>query len=491
MAALGTDLGRADVAGAQTGWMQPGVRAWYLGGVDGGGVISSNAEEAYLIDAVSGADVHVVRHSALTNWTSPFPVDAGTYSMLGQGPFWIHPDELAVIEPGDFWRDPEQEITLVQRSLYTYTDFLDSVVPAKVHLLPVKALFDLSPLRELVKLTFFIDLFSLGSAYFDAQTGLLLYSNQLWSLGKMFFVLAEINYDFAAEVAFAEDDGPHTGFWSMTSEQSLGYPFGVGGGSVVFQTLVESRYGPTIEMRVLSSRTPAAYPDTGMADENHCFFGAVPVVRRMDATEAGDVLPEQWNAFGEHLWWWVPRTVTQGAVATVARASVATAAPTIDVFDVPMAKTSDDPLTYTATETPQRFHFSMLRFDGNGYMTEFGAKDPTSGLAVQPGDFVFQNGTSVDGPDYYRDEMAVPLAVCGQPATSGDDPTVVDCLTILKAGVGTATCTPECICDVNASGAITASDALLCLRKAVGQDVVLDCGPDCVVARAAIATSLP
>lgn len=472
----------AGVAFAQTGWMQPGVRAWYLGGVDGGGVISSNAEEAFLIDAVAGADAHIVHHSALTHWTSAFPVGVGTYPLAGQGPFWIHPAQLAVIQPGDFWRDPEQEITLVQRGLYTYADFLESALPAKVHFLPIKALFDLAPIRQLVKLTYFIDQFSLGSAYFDAETGLLLYSNQLWGIGKMFFVLAEINYDFAGDAAFVEDGGPHTGFRSIASEQSLGYPFGVGGGSVVFQTLVESRYGQRIEMRVLSSRTPAAYPDTGMADENYCYFGDVPVVRRIDATEAGDVVPEQWDEFGEQLWWWVPGAVPPAQVATSPDLRAGSAADTIDVFGVPMTRTSDSPLTYTATASPQRFHFSMLRFDDSGYMTEFGARDPASGLAVQPSDFFFQNGSSIDGPDYYRDEMVVPVARCGQPVTDGDKPTVTDCLYILKAGVGSTTCTPECLCDVNASDAITAGDALLCLRKAVGQDVVLDCGADCAVA---------
>lgn len=146
-----------------------------------------------------------------------------------------------------------------------------------------------------------------------------------------------------------------------------------------------------------------------------------------------------------------------------------------------MAKTSDQPLTYSATQVPQRFHFSMLRFDDKGYMTEFSAWDPVSGLHVQPDDFYFQNGTTVDGLDYYRAEMAPPPLVCGRPATTGDTPTASDSLYILRAAVGTRTCTPECICDVNADDVVRASDALLCLKKAVGQDVTLDCGDECPV----------
>jgi len=332
----------------------------------------------------------------------------------------------------------------------------------------------------LVKLSYVIDQFNVGTAYFDAETGILLYHNEVWGVGKMFFALAEINYDFAGQEAFAEDDGPHTGFRSMASEQSLGNPLFVGGGSVVLQTLFETRYGPALEMRVLSSRTPATFPDTGMADENYCFFGQVPVLRRIDATQAGNVVPEQWNAFGTYLWWWLPRTAT--AMRAMTTGSIGAAAvQTINVFDVEMTKTSDQPLTYTAIETPQRFHFSMLRVDDEGYVSEFSARDPSSGLDVQPGDFYFQNGTGVDGRDYYRSVMATPSARrCGQPVTSGSNPTATDCLYILKTAVGAQACTPECLCDVNAAGGVTASDALLCLKKAVGQNVTLDCGSACI-----------
>jgi hypothetical protein len=52
--------------------------------------------------------------------------------------------------------------------------------------------------------------FSVGNAYFDSDTGLLLYYHTLWNASKMFFILSEINYDFATQHAFAEDDGPHT-----------------------------------------------------------------------------------------------------------------------------------------------------------------------------------------------------------------------------------------------------------------------------------------
>jgi hypothetical protein len=63
------------------GWMQKGVRVWYLGGVDTGGATSSNAEEAYLLGVVNGGDIQVTHHSALNHWGSPKPVPGRINSM--------------------------------------------------------------------------------------------------------------------------------------------------------------------------------------------------------------------------------------------------------------------------------------------------------------------------------------------------------------------------------------------------------------------------
>jgi len=210
------------------GWMQKGVRIWYLGAVDGGGVTSSNAEEAYRIDRVEGNNVRLTHHSALDHWNSPRPAETTTYPLAGNGACWIHPQALQNLKMGDLWMG--QEITLIIRSTYTYNTF-------PYHLLPVKALFDLQPQREIVKISYMIAGFSVGNAYFDADTGLLLYYHTLWGAYKMFFILSEINYDFARQTAFPEDDGPHTGFKSFVSEQSFKQP-GIAGGSVIIQSLV-------------------------------------------------------------------------------------------------------------------------------------------------------------------------------------------------------------------------------------------------------------
>ncbi len=75
-----------------------------------------------------------------------------------------------------------------------------------------------------------------------------------------------------------------------------------------------------------------------------------------------------------------------------------------------MARTSTDPPTFTATETPAGFYYSILQFGSLGYLTLFAAKDSRYGLDLNPDDWLFQNNTTVYGLDYYRNTMgrAVP-----------------------------------------------------------------------------------
>lgn len=70
---------------------------------------------------------------------------------------------------------------------------------------------------------------------------------------------------------------------------------------------------------------------------------------------------------------------------------------------------------------------------------------------------------------------------CGQPQSTGTKPSAADALAILKEAVGQATaCDAEpCICDVSGNGAVQASDALIALKIAVGQNQPLNC--DCEV----------
>ncbi len=66
--------------------------------------------------------------------------------------------------------------------------------------------------------------------------------------------------------------------------------------------------------------------------------------------------------------------------------------------------------------------------------------------------------------------------MCAQPVSTGPNPLATDCLFILRAAVGLATCSPECICAPKGSLPTTATDALVCLNVAVGTPgVVLSC----------------
>jgi len=78
---------------------------------------------------------------------------------------------------------------------------------------------------------------------------------------------------------------------------------------------------------------------------------------------------------------------------------------------------------------------------------------------------------------------------CGQPVTNGAVPTASDCLFILQTAVGSQTCGDNpCICDTGGGPGVTASDALLCLKKAVDPDhVVLTC--HCAVTTTSTSTS--
>ena len=67
------------------------------------------------------------------------------------------------------------------------------------------------------------------------------------------------------------------------------------------------------------------------------------------------------------------------------------------------------------------------------------------------------------------------LGDCAQPSSNGTAPTASDCLYILKVAVGSATCSPQCVCAPKGILPTSASDALLCLRKAVGQAATLAC----------------
>ena len=387
LVALWLSLDGSDAWAIDVGWMQKGVRAWYFGAV--GSTTSSDAEEAYLFSAVNGTNVQVTKHSGMNHWGTTNAPDTSTYSFLDKGPCWIHPQVLQTLQSGDTWKG--QVIATVLRESHTYNTF-KAQFSFPYLLLPMKALFDLKAQRDLVKIVYYIQGFSTGIAYFDADTGLLLLYQTSSGFVTVFFLLSEINYDFATQRAFAEDNGPHTGFKSSVLEQQM-MPFPDNRGGVVFiQSSVESRYGTTVQMWVSTSESGniGSYMPPF---ESYCFFGSVPVLRRINMTDAPNYPPDQWNAYGQYLWWWVPTGVLQNS--------------TINVFGVPMTRTSTSPYTFTATQQLAGLYFSKLWFDNDGYMTAFSAKDSTTGLDIDPerSASYYNNSTTVYGLAYYKNTM--------------------------------------------------------------------------------------
>jgi cytochrome c5 len=65
---------------------------------------------------------------------------------------------------------------------------------------------------------------------------------------------------------------------------------------------------------------------------------------------------------------------------------------------------------------------------------------------------------------------------CAQPRSSGALPTASDCLFILRSALGSSSCSPSCMCAPKGTLPVTATDALICLKRAIGQPIALHCG---------------
>jgi hypothetical protein len=375
------------------GWMQKGVRVWYLGAVGTSG--TSDAEEAYLLTSINGNSAQLMHHSGINHWTSPKAVSE-TGSVLGEGPFWIHPQVLQNIAVGNTWRGIK--IYTKNQGTYTYDTFKNTSELSSLPylLLPIKALFDIKPQRELIRIVYGNPNYPnydpvCGTAYFDADTGLRLFVTQTAAYVTTFFILSEINYDFGNKTAFAEDNGPHTGFKSnVVKTKSALYSSQM----VQIQSSVESRYGDTVQMWTATQAGGASGSYFGR-NENYCFFGSIPELRYKLMSATPQYPPENWKAYGENLWWWVPTGTLQNS--------------SINVFGATMTRTSTNPHTFTFSGTASNLYFSTLIFDNDGYLTDFIAKDPSIGLDLGLGTLIDLVAT-VEGLTYYKNTMgqAVP-----------------------------------------------------------------------------------
>ena len=215
---LWLSLGGSSVWAVDVGWMQKGVRVWYFGAV--GSTTSSDAEEAYLFSTVNGNNVQVTKHSGMNHWGTANAPDTSTYSFLDKGPCWIHPQVLQTLAE---WRHLERPGDQHGDCGNTHTyDSFKAKFSFPYLLLPIKALFDLTDPTGSGEDSL------LHPGFQHRESHILMpiqdfFCSMQTSNGfvTVFFLLSEINYDFATQQAFAEDNGPHTGFKSSVLEQQM------------------------------------------------------------------------------------------------------------------------------------------------------------------------------------------------------------------------------------------------------------------------------
>ena len=275
-------------------WLQPGVRVWYVGGVQSAGSASYDAETAIVIDRFENGAAYLTQHSASRNWTMPMPVSpVVSPQAASEGAFWIYPDRLTTLQPGAIftWRG---QMHVVSRATYTPT-----TLPF-LYLLPEEALFTLSPSRDIIKLTYAKENLN-GDYFFDVQTGLLLSQTEQLGITTTTLTLSEINYDFAARTAFAENGGLHSafgGYYSAT--RNMG--FGLGTQGYQLTPAVLSRYKNKVLFRHSAILSDTNWPGPVAVDQLVSYDSDLQ--KAYLSTDNGAT----WEEIGDHIYMWMPPT---------------------------------------------------------------------------------------------------------------------------------------------------------------------------------------
>lgn len=109
-------------------------------------------------------------------------------------------------------------------------------------------------------------------------------------------------------------------------------------------------------------------------------------------------------------------------------------------------------------------HVFILDDDGDAECGNLSVQAPET---CDDGDLLYAAGDYCS-PDCIAYQCGIPTKLDGAVPKAGD------ALFVLKAAVQSSNCHVN-VCDVNDSGTITATDALIILRRAVGQNVPLQC----------------
>ncbi len=390
-----------------TGWLQAGVRVWYVGGTDftsATGTVT-NVEEADLIDTIDIIQATVIRQQAQASWTNPQPTTTITSNFpLEEGPFWINPYRLGgLIAPlGITWLDSER--LTKSRTFYT----LDTIPFLKT--LPIQDLFAVRAQREIVILK---NKDTEAEFYFDVETGLLLCKTEGIPGAQTMMTLSEINYNFATQTAFAEDNGPHSAYLGYFKANYPGFGDNKG---FLFTSLVFSRNHNLVFTNLYSKLQNINSGLTETKSEEMLFDGDG---KKAYIREKGQT---QWTQNGQFLFWWVP-------VVSLTSSSIEVWNTILDRGNAATGYTN-----FITALTTAKTAFTSLTLDKGGFLTDAVLSVPQMFMTVKSADDP-DKIMKVDGRSYYENQMKQAI-----PSGSAFTPTPVP--TVTPTGGPTPTPTP-------------------------------------------------
>jgi hypothetical protein len=344
-----------NTAADDTGWRQPGVRAWYVG-VTASYSDQSDAEEANLIEQAD-AGLRVVRHSAVAFWDAPLPVSVlAAPNPTSEGPFWISPARLRALHPPDAFSWQGLNLIVKARVTYQSADELPFIA-----YLPVQALYQVKSPRELITLTGENNgIF--GDYFFDVETGLGLSSTLSTPGFYMMMMMSEINYNFATHQAFAEDNGPHSAYRMGQGAGRVAWPINQ---FYLFEERVLSRYGSSVRGELTLSLNNIATGQSFHGDY-YCLFDGANRQHFIAPIVALAAAPPNWTLNGTHGFDWIP--------------PVDLARDTIRAWNLDLTRSAAG--VFAATQLPGDWGFTRLEFDADGFLQEMRIQSPSMSFDV-------------------------------------------------------------------------------------------------------------
>jgi hypothetical protein len=374
-------------AAEDTGWRQPGVRVWYIG-ASASYTGQSDAEEANLIQQGPGNGLRVLRHQAVGFWSAPLPASTlDAPNPTSEGPFWISPARLQKLHSPDAFS--WQGLSLIVKARVTYQNADD--LPFIAYL-PVQALYAAKSPRELITLTGEND-GVIGDYFFDVETGLGLSSTLNTPGFYIMMMLAEINYDFATHQAFAEDNGPHTGYRAGQGAGRMEWPISQ---FYLFEERVTSRYRQAVRTDLTLGIHNIATGQSFQGDYYSLFdgetrqFAVTPITASLAAATT-------WTVNGTHGFFWIP----PGDFLR----------DTIRVWDLDLAHSNE--AIFAASTLPADWGFTRLEFDPDGFVSQMRVQSATMSFDVDSVTATASKTNYFTGRSYYLQTMsnAVPSGV--------------------------------------------------------------------------------